>query len=148
MLFGRMVYGQAQAAARIGKLIGEVLDELKLRGAVLRIGLDYQVGIAGKRLSHVQRQKLGLARALLKRPHYLIINEAVSLIDTVGQARILANLLKVSEGRTVLWVLRHPRDAEAFKRLIVMKDGRIAEQGPPKELLARKAKVAEGMAAQ
>jgi putative ABC transport system ATP-binding protein len=148
MLFGRMVYGQAQAAARIGKLIGEVLDELKLRGAVLRIGLEYQVGIAGKRLSHVQRQKLGLARALLKRPHYLIINEAVSLIDTVGQTRILANLLKASEGRTVLWVLRHPRDAEAFKRLIVLKDGRIAEQGPAKELLARKAKAAEGMAAQ
>jgi putative ABC transport system ATP-binding protein len=148
MLFGRLVYGQAQAAARIGKLIGDVLDALKLRGAVLRIGLEYQAGIAGKRLSHVQRQKLGLARALLKRPHYLIVNEAVSLIDTVGQARILANLLKVSEGRTVLWVLRHPRDAEAFKRLIVMKDGRIAEQGPPKELLARKAKAAEGMAAQ
>ena len=101
MLFGRMVYGQAQAAARIGKLIGEVLDELGLRGAVLRVGLEYQVGIAGKRLPPSSARSSAWRAALLKRPHYLIVNEAVSLIDTVGQARILANLLKASEGRTV-----------------------------------------------
>src|SRR5262249_47418988 len=120
MLFGRLVYGQAQAAARIGRLIGEILDALGLRGAVLRIGLGFEAGIAGKRLSHVQRQKLGLARALLKRPHYLIVNEAVSLIDAPAQARILANIQKVSDGRTVLWVLRQPKDAESFRRLLVM----------------------------
>jgi putative ABC transport system ATP-binding protein len=148
ILFGRLVYGQAQAAARIGRLIGEVLDARDLRGSILRNGLEYQVGIAGKRLSHVQRQKLGLARALLKRPHYLIVNEAIALIDAAGQARILGNILKASEGRTVIWVLRHPKDAENFQRMITMKDGRISEQGSPKEILARRAKAAEGMAAQ
>jgi putative ABC transport system ATP-binding protein len=148
VLFGRLVYGQAQAAARIGRLIGEVLDALDLRRSVLRIGLEYQAGIAGKRLSNVQRQKLGLTRALLKQPNYLIVNEATALIDAAGQARILENILKASKGRTVLWVLRHPKDAESFQRLITMKDGRIGEQGSPKELLARKAKAAEGIAAQ
>ncbi|HKF64200.1 MAG TPA: ABC transporter ATP-binding protein [Dongiaceae bacterium] len=148
VLFGRLVYGQAQAASRIGKLIGEVLDTLDLRRSVLRIGLEYQAGIAGKRLSQIQRQKLGLTRALLKRPRYLIVNEATALIDGAGQVRILENILKASEGRTVLWVLRQPKDAERFQRLITMKDGRIGEQGSPKELLARKAKAAEGIAAQ
>ena len=148
ILFGRLVYGQAQAAARIGKLIAEVLDELKLRGAVLRIGLEYQVGIAGKRLparpAPEARPGAGAAEAAA-----LSDRQRGGLADRYGRPGAdPGQLLKASEGRTVMWVLRHPRDAEAFKRLIVMKDGRIAEQGPPKELLARKAKVAEGMAAQ
>ncbi len=148
MLFGRLVYGQAQAAQRIGQLIGEVVGELGLRGAVLRVGLDYQAGIAGKRLSQVQRQKIGLARALLKRPRYLIVNEALALIDAAGQARILGNLLKARRNLSVIWVLRHPQEARRFQRLLIMKDGRIAEQGPPTELLARRERMAEEIAAQ
>src|SRR3546814_4533416 len=57
ILFGRLVYGQAQAAAIIGQAIGEVLDSLGLRHAVLEVGLDFQVGIAGKRLTAGQRSE-------------------------------------------------------------------------------------------
>jgi putative ABC transport system ATP-binding protein len=148
MLFGRLVYGQAQAAARIGALIAEVLDELGLRATVMTIGLEYQVGIAGKRLSHGQRQKLGLARALLKRPRYLVVNEAIGQVDGAGQARILANVLRAREGESVIWVLRDAAEARAFQRMVSMKDGRLVEQGRPEELLARKSKPAEEIAAQ
>jgi putative ABC transport system ATP-binding protein len=148
MLFGRMVYGQAQAGLRIGALIGEVLDKLDLRRAVLRVGLEYQVGVAGKRLSNVQRQKLGLARALLKQPRYLIVNEAMALIDAAGQARILKSVLKARQGKCVLWVLRHEEAIRGFDRVLEMKDGRIVAQGTPEELLARRAKAAEEIAAQ
>jgi putative ABC transport system ATP-binding protein len=68
ILFGRLVYGQAQAEQRIGTLIAEVLDELKLRDSVIEVGLEYNVGVAGKRLPATQRQKLGIARAVIKRP--------------------------------------------------------------------------------
>jgi len=148
MLFGRLVYGQAQAAAKIGKIIGEVLDGLGLRPAVLRVGLDYQAGIAGKRLTAAQRQKIGLARALLKRPDYLIVNEATVLLDGAAQVRILKNILKVRAGKGVLWVLRHADQAAGFQRLLVMKDGRLAEQGKPEEVLARKSSAIAEVAAQ
>jgi putative ABC transport system ATP-binding protein len=148
MLFGRLVYGQAQAAARIGKLIGEVLDGLGLRPAVLRIGLDYQAGIAGKRLTAAQRQKVGLARALLKRPAYLIVNEATALLDGAAQGRIMKNILKVRADKGVLWVLRHSDQAAGFQRLLVLKEGRIVDQGKPEEVLARKSSLITEDAAQ
>ena len=65
ILFGRLVYGQAQAEARIGTLIAEVLAELDLRDSVIEVGLEYNVGVAGRRLPATQRQKLGIARALI-----------------------------------------------------------------------------------
>jgi putative ABC transport system ATP-binding protein len=148
MLFGRMVYGQAQAGVRIGALIGQVLDGLDLRRAVRKVGLEYQVGAAGKRLSHVQRQKIGLARAFLKQPRYLVVNEAMALLDAAGQLRILAKVLQAREGKAVIWVLRHEEAVRGFDRVLEMKDGRIVAQGTPEELLVRKAKAAEDIAAQ
>ena len=109
MLFGRLVYGQAQAASRIGKVIGEVVDKLGLRPAVLRVGLDYQSGIAGKRLTAPQRQKVGLGRALIKRPDYLIVNETLALLDGSAQTRITHAVLKSRPGKGVLWVYHDPR---------------------------------------
>jgi len=58
ILFGRLVYGQAQGEQRIGTLITEVLAELDLRNSVIEVGLEYNVGVGGKRLPAGQRQKL------------------------------------------------------------------------------------------
>src|SRR3546814_18703700 len=61
------------------------------------VGLDFNVGIGGARLSSVQRQKLALARALLKRPDLLVVNEAVSVLDGSGQTRLVERILDRSE---------------------------------------------------
>jgi putative ABC transport system ATP-binding protein len=148
MLFGRLVYGQAQAASRIGKVMAEVVDKLGLRPAVLRVGLDYQSGIAGKRLTAAQRQKIGLGRALLKRPDYLIVNEALALLDAAAQNRITKAVLKIRAGKGVLWVMRHAQPPDEFDKMIVMKDGRVADQGKPAEVLARITGVPAEQAAQ
>jgi putative ABC transport system ATP-binding protein len=148
MLFGRLVYGQAQAASRIGKVMAEVVDKLGLRPAVLRVGLDYQAGIAGKRLTAAQRQKIGLGRALLKRPDYLIVNEALALLDAAAQNRITKAVLKIRAGKGVLWVMRHAQPPDEFDKMIVMKDGRVADQGKPAEVLARITGVPAEQAAQ
>jgi putative ABC transport system ATP-binding protein len=148
MLFGRLVYGQAQAASRIGKVMAEVVDKLGLRPAVLRVGLDYQAGIAGKRLTAAQRQKIGLGRALLKRPDYLIVNEALALLDAAAQNRITKAVLKIRTGKGVLWVMRHAQPPDEFDKMIVMKDGRVADQGKPAEVLARITGVPAEQAAQ
>jgi putative ABC transport system ATP-binding protein len=148
ILFGRLVYGQAQAPSKIGKLIGDVLDGLGLRASVLRVGLDYPAGIAGKRLTATQRQKIGLGRALLKRPVYLIVNEATALLDSASQARLMENLLRARQGKAVLWIVRHGEEARRFQHLVVMRDGRVAEQGRAEEVLARMKTPSTELAAQ
>src|SRR5882757_7087834 len=148
ILFGRLVYGQAQAEQRIGTLIAEVLDELKLRDSVIEVGLEYNVGVAGKRLPATQRQKLGIARAVIKRPQLLIVNEAVASFDGRTQDRIRDNILCAakSEGRGVVWIANRPAQAEPFEQIVVMQGGRIAAQGAPADLAARGGLYAELMA--
>jgi len=128
ILFGRLVYGQAQAIERIGKVIAELLSSLGLRRAVLEVGLDFQVGIAGKRLTSAQRQKVDLARALLKRPDILILNEATALLDAATQAKVMDNVFAARRGRAVIWMLDQLGPASKFDRVIYMRGGRISEQ--------------------
>jgi len=127
ILFGRLVYGQAQAGERIGRAIAEVLDSLGLRRAVLEVGLDYQVGIAGKRLSSAQRQKIDLARALIKRPDILVLNDATTLLDAAGQTKVMENILAARSGKGVIWVMDRPNLPRKFDRVLVMRDGRVIE---------------------
>ena len=134
ILFGRIAHGRAQAREIIGRAITEVLDSLGLRQTVIEIGLDYQVGVGGKRLSNVQRQKLGLARALLKEPDLLVVNEAVAVMDGATQERLLGKILDYRAGRGVIWTLQRPSMAKKFERLVVLQSGRVVEQGDYKEL--------------
>ncbi len=134
ILFGRLVYGQAQAAAILGQAIGEVLDALNLRPAVLEVGLDFQVGIAGKRLTSAQRQKVGIARALVKKPDLLIVNEATAVLDSATQTRVLEAILQARAGMGVVWAMSHMDAARKFDRVVVMRDGKIASEGRPDEL--------------
>ena len=86
---------------------------------------------AGKRLPATQRQKLGIARALIKRPQLLIVNEAVAVFDGRTQDRIRDNILAAakSEGRGVVWIANRPAQAEPFEQIVVMQGGR----SPPRE---------------
>ena len=148
ILFGRLVYGQAQAEQRIGTLISEVLDELGLRRSVIEVGLDYNVGVAGKRLPATQRQKLGIARALIKRPQLLVVNEAVARRSTAAPrtASATTSWRRPQEDRGVVWIANRPAQAEPFEQVVVMQGGRIAAHGAPDELAARGGLYAELMA--
>jgi putative ABC transport system ATP-binding protein len=134
ILFGRLVYGQAQAASRIGALITEVLDSTGLRTAVTAIGLQFQVGVAGKRLSASQRQKLALARALVKRPDFLVIGEATAVMDGPTQNRVMSAVLAEFEGRALFWVLHRASLARGFDHVLVVSGGRVIEHGAPESL--------------
>jgi putative ABC transport system ATP-binding protein len=134
ILFGRLVYGQAQAASRIGALITEVLDSTGLRGAVTAIGLQFQVGIGGKRLNASQRQKLALARALVKRPDFLVIGEATAVMDGPTQNRVMSAVLNEFENRALFWVLHRASMARQFDHVLVVSGGRLVEHGPPQAL--------------
>ena len=134
ILFGRLAYGRQRSTQRIGELIGEVVDALDLRRAITECGLDYPVGIAGSRLSTAQRQKLALARSVLKRPDVLVVDRATAALDAAAQALILDNLLKEFESRTLIWVLHRASLAERFDETIVLEGGKVVEQGRFEEL--------------
>ncbi len=129
ILFGKVAYGQAQAAERVGALIGDVVDELNLHDTVAEVGLNFTVGIAGSRLSTAQRQKLALARALLKRPDVLILSEATTSLDSATQGRIMDSLLADFEGRCLIWSVQRASMAENFDEVLIMRQGRLMERG-------------------
>ena len=79
----------------------------------------------------------GIARALIKQPHLLIVNEAVAVFDGRTQDRIRDSILASADGRGVVWIANRPSQAEPFQQIVVMKGGRVAEQGTPADLEAR-----------
>ena len=89
ILFGKLAYGQANAQQKINALIADVVESLDLRKDIIEAGLNYEVGVGGGRLSATQRQKLGLARALIKTPDLLIANEALSSLDQASERRLI-----------------------------------------------------------
>ena len=129
ILFGRLVYGRARSAAEVGALIREVVEELGLYCAIAGVGLDFQVGIGGARLTPVQRQKVSIARALMKRPDVLVIDEATAALDRASQRRVMENLFSEFAGRTLIWSVHHASLAEEFEHTLVVDGGRVVEQG-------------------
>ena len=125
ILFGKLIYGRQQSQREVGGLIAEVVDTLQLRRKIVEIGLNSQVGIGGGRLSAAQRQRLGMARALLKRPDLLILDEATANLDRLSQSEIMRRLLEESGEMGLVWVLTHREDASRFDRLIEMDGGRV-----------------------
>ena len=134
ILFGKIAYGEADAPVRVPSVLAEVVDALSLRQTVIDVGLDYNVGTGGSRLSFAERQKAGIARAVLKRPDLLILNEATSALDGLAQSRVTKGLRDEFAGRGIIWVLHRASLARNFDRVIVLSAGKLQEQGTPSEL--------------
>ncbi len=146
ILFGRISYGVAQGEETILGMLRDVLEEHSLYDEVFSVGLNYDVGSSGKRLSSAQRQKLGLARALLKQPDFLIVNRSLAALDYPSLVKILdavlAGLKNQDANQGLFWVLGHPDLALKFDRVLVLDEGRIVEDGTPQELLEKQGKFA------
>ncbi|MFW6076279.1 MAG: ABC transporter transmembrane domain-containing protein [Hyphomicrobiales bacterium] len=142
ILLGRICYGVAGGEEKVLGLIRSVLAELGLEDAVLRVGLDFNVGTGGKRLSQGQRQKVMFGRALLRKPDLLIVNRALTALDRPSQnaimKRVLGALSGDGGGKTgIVWTTPVPSMAMDFERVIVMDSGHVVEDGPPHELLKK-----------
>ena len=137
ILFGKLAYGQANAQQKINDLIADVVESLDLRKDIIIAGLNFEVGVGGGRLSAVQRQKLGLARALLKAPDLLIVNEALSSLDQASERRLIENVRQVMESRGILWILGRVSLAEQFESIMVMERGNLVDSGNFEELQTR-----------
>jgi putative ABC transport system ATP-binding protein len=134
ILFGKIAYGEADAPVRIPTIVAEVIDALSLRQTIIDVGLDYNVGTGGSRLSLAQRQKAGIARAVLKRPDLLILNEATSALDGQEQSKVTKGLKEEFADRGIIWVLHRASLARNFDRILVLSNGKLEEQGSLSDL--------------
>ncbi len=135
ILFGKLIYGRQQSQRQVGALIAEVVDSMGLRRRIVENGLIYQVGIGGGRLPAAQRQRLGIARALLKRPDLLILDQATANLDQKSQSAIMERLLEDSGAVGLIWVVNDLEEARRFDRLVAMEGGRVVDQGAVEDIL-------------
>ena len=101
-------------------------------------GLDTVIGERGVTLSGGQKQRTALARAVMRDPAILVLDDALSSIDTSTQSQILAGLQTVLAGRTSLIIAHRISTVKAADQILVLDDGRVVEQGRHAELVASK----------
>ncbi len=139
VLFNETI-GYNIAYGRDGASAAEV--EAAARGAALwpliqRLpqGLDTEVGERGLKLSGGEKQRVAIARTLVKNPPILLLDEATSALDTRTEQEILATLHSVAEGRTSLSIAHRLSTIADADTILVLNEGQLAEQGNHQDLL-------------
>ena len=120
---------QIEAAARTAHIGDEILE--------FPSGFRTIVGERGVTLSGGQKQRTAIARAILRNPPILILDDALASVDTYTEEQILAGLREAMQGRTTILIAHRVSTARNADRIAVLIDGRIAELGTHDELIAR-----------
>jgi ATP-binding cassette subfamily B protein len=120
---------EIEAAARAAQIHDFILS--------LPDGYDTTVGERGLKLSGGEKQRVGIARTLLKNPPILLLDEATSALDTETERGIQSALSRAGEGRTVLTIAHRLSTIADADRIVVLEDGRIVETGTHAELLSK-----------
>ncbi len=136
VLLGRVAFGIAEAESRVTAMVREIIDELGLRPIVFRTGLEFNIGSAGKRLSAAQRQKIAMARAILRRPNLLLVHRGLTQLDGASQIEIMERIVREARGQDgrrgfgVVWDLEGERMASLFARIVSMENGGVVDDVP------------------
>ncbi|WP_420394529.1 ABC transporter transmembrane domain-containing protein [Acuticoccus sp.] len=124
ILFGKPRVDRRGASERIDALLRDTTRALGLRDPIARAGLDFPVGVAGGRLSAGQRRRIGLVRALVKRPDILVMDGVVD-----GDRALLARILSLCGDGSLVVGTADPAVAEALGTAAVLRDGRLVAAG-------------------
>ena len=101
-------------------------------------GYDTQVGERGQTLSGGERQRVSIARAILHNPRILILDEATASVDTDTEKQIQDAIGRLIKGRTTFAIAHRLSTLRNATRLVVLKDGKVAEVGTHEELIEKK----------
>ena len=104
----------------------------------LPMGYDTPIGENGARLSGGERQRISIARALLKDAPIVLLDEATASLDVENETKVQEALSRLLAGKTVLVIAHRMRTVEAADKIVVLAEGKVAEQGSPAELMARR----------
>ena len=139
VLFGHLKNNRPRVDELITERIVQLLIEQGVLEDVLAIGLQFHVGSRGERLSGGQRQKLAIARVLLKKPKVLILDEVTSALDNKSQARIQGLLESRWKGRvTVISVVHRLDTVKNYDKILVLRSGQVCESGTYSELMGNR----------
>ena len=105
-------------------------------------GYYTKVGERGLKLSGGEKQRVGIARSLLKNPPILLLDEATSALDTETEYDIQESLIQMAHGRTVMIIAHRLSTVVHADRIVVLEQGQIVEEGSHKELLAKEGRYA------
>lgn len=100
-------------------------------------GYQTMIGENGSALSGGERQRISIARALLKDSPVILLDEATASLDAENETHIQRAISRLVKGKTVLIIAHRMRTVEGADKLVLLKDGKVAEQGSPKKLLAK-----------
>jgi subfamily B ATP-binding cassette protein MsbA len=130
------------AYGRPGATDEEIIEAAKLANAhefIARMpkGYDSMVGERGLTLSGGQRQRIGIARAIIRNAPILILDEPTAALDTESEKLVIDALERLMKGRTVITIAHRLSTIRDAHKIIVLKDGLIAEEGTHDELVAR-----------
>lgn len=100
-------------------------------------GYQTMIGENGSALSGGERQRISIARALLKDSPVILLDEATASLDAENETHIQRAISRLVKGKTVLIIAHRMRTVEGADKLVLLKDGKVAEQGSPEELLAK-----------
>ena len=110
-------------------------------------GYKTPIGENGAKLSGGERQRISIARALLKDAPIVLLDEATASLDVENETKVQGALSRLLAGKTVLVIAHRMRTVEAADKIVVLKDGKVAEKGSPKELYANENGIFRRMAA-
>lgn len=109
-------------------------------------GYDTPIGENGAKLSGGERQRISIARALLKNAPIVLLDEATASLDVENETKVQGALSRLLAGKTVLVIAHRMRTVEAADKIVVLADGRVAEEGKPSELLKKENGIFKRMA--
>ncbi len=135
-LRANIIYGRPDATEAE---IRDVVERARLAAFVdgLPDGLETVVGERGLKLSGGEKQRVGVARAILKNPAILVLDEATSALDSQTEQDVQVALAEAAKGRTTIAVAHRLSTIAGADRIIVLDDGHVAEQGTHAELLTK-----------
>ncbi|MNS52805.1 Lactococcin-G-processing and transport ATP-binding protein LagD [compost metagenome] len=133
ILFGKVGHRYTDASRRITRIVADVMRKQGVYERVLAVGLDFNLGAGGKRLGPLQRQKLNLARALIRKSDYYVFNRPLPGLDPRQQEEIVERVITLlkqnNNNPSIIWVLSNATLSRMFKRVIVVHQGLITADG-------------------